>query len=155
MMCEKRKEYAGCVMQYSQRVEQVGALQGPETGHSGLLQYILLTSGLTAKTTKWRIRHRSTVCLITFVSHSGLKIHSIRVNGAKQTLDCSLTPLTQWSRASSQLEAPPSSSAEPRVLTAVTVSIAPMAIKMSITARWALCTNHMGEGKDNQLQRTQ
>lgn len=60
-----------------------------------------------------------------------------------------LTPLTQRSRASSQPEAPPSSSAEPHVFTAVTVSMDPTAIRASITARWALCTNHMGEEKRN------
>lgn len=46
-----------------------------------------------------------------------------------------LTTLTQWSTASSQLEAPPSSSAGPHALTAVTVSMAPTVIRESITAR--------------------
>lgn len=57
-----------------------------------------------------------------------------------------LTTLTQWSTASFQLQAPPSSSAEPCVFAAVTISMAPTAIRASITARWALCIKDMGEG---------
>lgn len=50
-----------------------------------------------------------------------------------------LTALTQWRRASSQLDPPPSRSAEARVLAAATVSTAATVIKASITARWELC----------------
>lgn len=51
-----------------------------------------------------------------------------------------LTAFTQWSRASSQLDPPPSRSAEVRVLAAATVSTAATVIKASITARWELCS---------------
>lgn len=64
-----------------------------------------------------------------------------------------LTPFTQWSRVFSQLAppTPPRSSspvAAPDILTALTVSMAPTDIRASITARWALCTNHSKENRE-------
>lgn len=63
------------------------------------------------------------------------------------------TWLTQWSRVSSQLQAPPSSSAGPCFFTAATVSMAPTAIRLSISARCALCIHHKGWRKQRRQRR--